>query len=57
MVEVYFFNDADENTNIEDVNLTSIEYFYKECKNSNLLPAKKQNPSNGPVVMYFEFAI
>ena len=57
MVEVYFSNDAAENTAIEDVNLTSIEYFYKECKNSNLLPAEEQNPRNGTVAMYFEFAI
>ena len=57
MMEVYFSNDAAENTAIEDVNLTSIEYFYKECKNSNLLPAEEQNPRNGIVAMYFEFAI
>ena len=57
MVAVYFSNDAAENTDIEDVNLTSTEYFYKECKNSHLLPAEEQNPRNGPVAMYFEFAI
>ena len=42
MVEVYFSNDAAENTDIEDVNLTSIEYFYKEGKNSNLLSAEEE---------------
>ena len=33
MVEVHVSNDATENTDIEDVNLTSIEHFYKEYKN------------------------
>ena len=55
MVEVYFSNDAAENTDIEDVNLTSIDYFYKEGKNSNLLSAEEQNSRNGPVAMYFAF--
>ena len=55
MVEVYFSNDPAENTDIEDVNLTSIEYFYKEGKNSNLLSAEEEYIYYGDMEMYVAF--